>query len=85
MSVLEITSEIEDLAEVLLNAIQITRTARADAVHLATASFHGIDYLVTCNCRHIASARVRREVAAVNAERRVPVPGICTPEELMEF
>ncbi|MCC6580705.1 MAG: type II toxin-antitoxin system VapC family toxin [Phycisphaeraceae bacterium] len=84
MPVLEITPTIEALAEEYLDKIQIPQTARADAVHLAMAVGHGMDYLLTWNCRHIASARVRRIVADINTHRGIATPMICTPEELME-
>ena len=32
--------------------------AYADAVHVAVAAVHGLDYLLTWNCTHIANATV---------------------------
>lgn len=56
----------------------------ADVYHLALATWHGMDYLVSWNCRHIASGRVRGALEKVNAQRGIATPVICTPEELME-
>lgn len=81
---LEGSAQIEQLASVYWKAISIPTRARADAYHLATASFHRLDYLVSWNCTHIASGRVRRIVQEINGERGIPVPVICTPRELME-
>jgi len=33
--------------------------AQADAYHLALAAWHGVDYLMSWNCTHIVSGRVR--------------------------
>src|SRR5687767_6448155 len=55
MDLLEINNDIKDLAARYFEAIAIPEGARADALHLALATWHGTDYLVTWNCRHIAS------------------------------
>ena len=58
--------------------------ARNDAVHLAFATVHEVDYLLTWNCAHLANAQVRRKLQKVNALLKLASPTICTPEELME-
>jgi hypothetical protein len=57
-------------------------SAVADAAHVATATVHECDYLLTWNLRHIANARIRRALERIieaNGYRRTT---ICTPEEL---
>jgi hypothetical protein len=44
---------------------------------------HGMEYLVTWNCRHIANAQIQRAVAMVCREAGYEPAVICTPEELM--
>ena len=44
-----------------------------------------MEYLITWNCRHIASGRTRMLVQKVNESLRIATPVICTPEELLEF
>jgi predicted nucleic acid-binding protein len=83
--VLEVVPEIRDLAERYFAAIDLPEKARADAYHLALAVWHGMDYLVTWNCTHIAGAKVKLIVQQVNAGRGIESPIICTPEELMEI
>jgi len=61
------------------------QTARADSARLALATWHGTDDLVTWNCRHIASGRVKKLVAEINDGRGMGTPVICTPEELLSF
>lgn len=84
MKVLSAPREADELADAYARALGIPPESRPDAVHLALASWHGVDYLVSWNCRHIASERVRRTLAAVNREREIATPGVCTPEQLME-
>jgi hypothetical protein len=55
-----------------------------DAVHVAVSVVHGMDYLLTWNCRHIANAAIRGKIDVVCRESGLELPVICTPEELME-
>jgi len=82
--VLEVVPEVRDLAERYFAAIDLPEKARADAYHLALAVWHGMSYLVTWNCTHIAGGRVKRIVQELNSGRGIGSPAICTPEELME-
>ena len=82
---LEMTPEIAVLADQYFMAIHIPEKARTDAFHLAIATWHGLDFLVSWNCRHIASARVRHIIENINSEHEMATPTICTPEELMEI
>ena len=54
-------------------------------ITLALASWHGLDYLVSWNCTHIVSGRIRMILEEMNAEFGIRIPIICTPEELMEI
>ncbi len=50
---------------------------------VATATFYGIDYLLTWNCKHIANAQIQKKLAQISIEAGDDVPTICTPNELM--
>jgi len=54
-----------------------------DAAHVAVAAVHGIDYLLTWNCKHLANAQIARRIALVCEKLGHRMPIICTPEELM--
>lgn len=43
-----------------------------------------IDYLLTWNCKHLANASLRVQIAALLEDAGYACPVICTPEELME-
>jgi hypothetical protein len=51
--------------------------------HIALATAHGMQYLLTWNCKHIANAAVRRMVVKTCRVHGYEPPVICTPEELM--
>lgn len=84
LPVLGLNDEIRELAATYFAAINIPEKAKVDAFHLAVAVWHGMDYLLSWNCTHIASGRVRRILAEVNERLGIRTPVICTPEELME-
>lgn len=82
--VLEITKAVRTLAESYFSRIHLPEKARADAYHLATATFHGMDFLISWNCKHIVNAHIRRMLEELNADQGIRTPIICTPEELTE-
>lgn len=54
-----------------------------DALHLAVASFHKCDFLVTWNCRHLANANKFGHIRRVNTLLGLFTPAIVTPLELL--
>lgn len=54
-----------------------------DALHLAYASYHKIDFLMTWNCLHLANANKRQHIRVINARLGLSVPEIVTPLELV--
>ncbi len=54
-----------------------------DALHLALASFHKCDFLVTWNCQHLANANKFGHIRRVNTLLGLFVPALVTPLELL--
>ncbi len=54
-----------------------------DALHLALASFHKCDFLLTWNCRHLANANKFGHIRRVNTLLGLYVPALVTPLELI--
>jgi predicted nucleic acid-binding protein len=82
--VLQVTVDVPRLAQEFIRRVPLPAKAAADAVHIAMAVVHGMDYLLTWNCTHIANAALRAQIDSVcRAEGYEPVI-ICTPEELLE-
>lgn len=75
---------IRDLASLLLTRLEIPESALPDLYHLSIASHYGIDYLVTWNCKHLANARIIKDLNEFGREMKFHVPVICTPIELLE-
>ncbi len=53
-----------------------------DALHLALASYHKCDFLLTWNCRHLANANKFGHIRRVNTLLGLYVPTLVTPLEL---
>ncbi len=79
---LSIDEPVVFLSKKLVETGLIPQKASADAVHIAVASRHGMDYLLTWNCKHIANAEIIRRLSFIVAEAGYFIPIICTPREL---
>jgi predicted nucleic acid-binding protein len=84
LPLLDITPEVEVLASCIPASGIIPRKAATDAAHIAVAAVHGLDFLVTWNCVHIANASIAKAVAKICGQHGRECPGICTPDELLE-
>jgi hypothetical protein len=82
--VLDANSEVEKLAEVISDVLQIPAKARIDAFHIAMASVHGIQFLLTWNCKHIANPEHRPKIERSCRDLGMEPPLICTPFDLLE-
>jgi len=83
LPLLAVTPEAHELAGRLLRQCRLPSRAATDAVHIAIATVHGMDYLLTWNCTHLANAEIVPMVRAVCENAGYICPTICTPEELM--
>lgn len=81
---IEITQEVELIAERLLTRASLPSKARIDALHIAVATIGGMDYLLTWNCAHIANPAFRFRIETVILSFGYEPPIICTPLELLE-
>jgi hypothetical protein len=81
---LAVTAEVSDLAERFIRESAMPAKAAIDAVHVAVAVVHGMEYLLTWNCTHIANAAIRSKIERICREGGLSPTVICTPEELME-
>jgi hypothetical protein len=82
---LNITEEVENFAEILIQKVPLPEKARIDALHIAVAALSGMDYLLTWNCTHIANAILRPKLEAICREFGYEPPTICTPQELTRY
>lgn len=80
---LSITEEVISFADALVEKGAIPLKAADDAMHIAVATIHGVDYLLTWNCRHIDNAEIKPLIRKVCEDSGYSYPEICTPQELM--
>ena len=80
---LELNDEVEKMARVYVEKLDIPEKSFRDTAHLAAACVHNIDYLVTWNCTHLANGEVIKKLLRINESFGIHTPIICTPEELM--
>src|ERR1044071_4611877 len=79
----ELTEEAAILAEGSIARGIFHRKYIADALHVAIASVHKIDYLVTWNFGHLANVRRQARIKLFNTAAGFYVPMIVTPEFLV--
>lgn len=79
---LAVTDDAGELAAKLVNRGAVPTKAAEDALHIALAAVHGVEFLLTWNVRHIANATMRQAIEQVCRESGYEPPVICTPEEL---
>lgn len=84
LQVLDAPLAAEMLTLAITDAGILPPKAVRDAAHVAVATVHGVDYLLTWNCRHLANAQISRRVSKICSDRGYQMPAICTPEELLE-
>jgi predicted nucleic acid-binding protein len=84
LPVLPITPEAEALAQELIKGGIVPESQPNDALHIALAAVHGVQYLVSWNFRHIVNASLRPAVERVCRDCGYDPPVLCTPEELLE-
>jgi predicted nucleic acid-binding protein len=79
----ELTEEATILAEGYVSRGIFHRKYIADALHVAIASVHKVDYLVTWNFGHLANVRRQARIRLFNTAAGFYVPMIVTPEFLV--
>ncbi|KXS93230.1 MULTISPECIES: type II toxin-antitoxin system VapC family toxin [Microcystis] len=83
LSLLDLNQAVLDLAERFLERSNLPAKADVDAVHIAVATVHGMDYLLTWNCKHIANAQIQRKLAEISIDFGYELPILCTANELL--
>ena len=81
---LDLTPDAMRLAAALIRGGGVPEKAEIDALHIGVASVHGMDYLVSWNCTHIANATMRGRIEAICRDAGFDPPVICTPLELVK-
>lgn len=83
IAILDVNDEARELVRRIVESGLLPANAIEDAFHVAIATLHGMDYLLTWNCRHIANAEIIRGLDELCEELGYKLPTLCTPEQLM--
>ena len=85
LGILEITEDVESLANLLLQARVLPLHQESDAIHVAVATVNGVPYLTTWNLKHLANPNQQIQFDRIcNAIGYFPVK-ILTPIQLLEI
>jgi predicted nucleic acid-binding protein len=83
LPILEITEAVAEIVAGYVRHRLMPADPAGDALHLALASYHRCDFLVTWNCQHLANANKFGHLRRVNGLLGLYVPVLATPLELL--
>ncbi len=81
--VLDLTDEVNQIAKRFTEDGYIPMKYKGDAVHLAFALYHNIDYVVSWNFKHIVRPRTKDAVKIIAIKEGLKEVKIFTPEEVI--
>jgi len=83
LPVVAIDASVLEIVEAYIRHKVMPADPTGDALHLALASYHRCDFLVTWNCRHLANANKFGHIRRVNGLLDLLTPALVTPLELL--
>ena len=83
LPLLAVNEDVISLTQMLIKRKALPKKATRDAGHIAVSAVHGMHFLLTWNCTHLANAEIFESVGAVCASEGYRCPIICTPAELL--
>jgi predicted nucleic acid-binding protein len=82
---IELTEEAVQLADTYLAEKVVGKTSRVDCFHIALATIHQVDILVSWNFKHIVNVQSIRGYNAVNMKMGYPTIDIRSPKEIIYY
>ena len=82
IALLSSIDEVETLTQRILDSGLLPPDADRDAAHIAFATEHEMDVLLSWNCRHIANAAIQSRLRHLVQEFGLTLPVLCTLDEL---
>jgi len=83
--ILTTPNEIVDIVDTYISRQLMPVDTKGDALHLALASYHNCDFLLTWNCQHLANANKFAHIRRINTLLGLFVPALITPFELLSW
>jgi hypothetical protein len=84
MTLLEVSEAVLVFARQIVDSGILPPDADRDASHIATATVHRLDALLSLNFRHLVNVSIQSRLRRLASRASYDLPAICTPEELME-
>jgi predicted nucleic acid-binding protein len=78
-----VEEEIKQIVKFYLQNRLMPNDPLGDALHLALASYHKCDYLLTWNCKHLANPNKFQQIRWCNQSLGLYVPTLVTPNQLI--
>ena len=82
---LEISPEIERIAEIYINRGIIPAKSKEDALHIACAVVNNLDFVISYNQGHIVKTKTMIGTGLANLREGYRQIGLCTPTEVIEY
>ncbi len=79
LSVLEVDRPVIEIVNAYVINKAMPKNPKGDALHLALATYHKCDFLLTWNCNHLANPNKFIHLSAVNALLGYLTPQLTTP------
>jgi hypothetical protein len=83
LELVDYNEDVIELSKLYIQRKLMPQAALGDADHLALASIHRCDMLLTWNCRHLANANKIAQLRRINALLDLPTPLLITPLQLV--
>ena len=85
ISVLQVTEEARRLADVYISAGIIPQKYRTDGIHIAVATIHEADIIVSMNFQHIVKLKTMQMTRVINTLNGYHPIEIRTPMEVIDY
>ena len=83
VTIIPVDEEIIEIVDAYIAHKAMPKDPRGDALHLAMATYHKCDFLLTWNCQHLANANKFGHIIRVNTMLKMATPVMVTPLELL--
>ena len=85
IEMLEITKEVDTLAQLYLTECALPEKSLDDATHAAVATVNNINYLVSWNLKHLANINRKKKISSINIKYGYEPIDIFTPMEVSKY
>jgi predicted nucleic acid-binding protein len=79
LDLLDIDDDVEEITRIYIAKKVAPRDPVGDALHLALATHHRVDVLLTWNCRHLANPNKLEHIRVINFQLGYTTPMLATP------